>query len=96
MISPLDWLSNKATSPATRIISGIVSLGLVGSIFVGIIPKDYMTWAFGFLALHIVNQLYFAFTEFKIPICHRCGKVLKPKTITTYPKHICKIKNIQT
>lgn len=93
MVSPLDWITDKANSPATRIISGLVSLGLVASIFINIIPKEYVAYAFGFLAWHIINQLYFAFSEFKIPTCHRCNKRMIPVTTVTYPRHTCRLRS---
>lgn len=91
-MSVLSWLSSKADSPATRVISGIVSIGLVFSLAINIIPSTLTMWTLGFLAVHILNQLYFAFEEFTVHVCHRCGAVLKPITTTTYPNHTCKKK----
>lgn len=95
-----SWLLEQADSPATRVISGIVSLILLfflGLVIFGAIPvmiaPNVMMGVLSFLGLHLINQLYFAFKEFQIPVCHRCGTILKPKINITYQKHKCKKNN---
>ena len=85
-----SWLSDRASSPSIRVVSGLVSLILLTALAMGIIPKTFVLGAFSFLGIHLLNQLYYAFDEFKIRVCHKCGETLEPKTIITYPKHKCK------
>ena len=89
----LSWLADRANSPATRIVSGIVSLGVVGGLISGLTPKSLTLYLLSFLIFHLLNQLYFAVDELKIPVCHRCGKILHPTTVKKYPKHTCKKNN---
>jgi hypothetical protein len=100
-VDALSWLSTQANSPTTRVISGLVSLGLLFFISLGIlgvlpisIPTTLMFGALSFLGVHLLNQLYFSIETFKIHVCHKCGEILKPITVTTYPKHTCKKRDI--
>ncbi len=84
----LENLTGKKTAPASRITSSIVCLILAFSFIFHLVPDRFELPAFGFLAFHLINQLYAYFDDFKIHVCHRCGKALKPTT--TYKKHKCK------
>lgn len=92
MNKALNQIVVAANSRATRIISGFVGLALVGSLYIGVLPQVFVSGALTFLAMHIVNQLYFAIDGMFVPTCHRCGKMLHPRTIQVYPRHVCKLK----
>ncbi len=78
----------KDITPEAKITSALVSLIILGFLAFGPIPKKLIIYAFGFLAFHLINNIYVGFWELKIPTCSKCGQRLKFKKI--YEKHKCK------
>lgn len=62
----VDFLGKEMTTP-TKIISGIVSLIILVSLYliqwIPKVPKQAITIGYGWLAFHIINHLYVAISE---------------------------------
>jgi hypothetical protein len=74
---------------AARATSALISLLILASIFLKIVPEKLIMPAFGWLAVHLVSHIYLGISDNKIHVCHKCGETLKP--CISY-KHKCKKK----
>ena len=79
-----ESLVGKNTTPASKIMSAIVSAIVLSLIYFNLLSEKW----FLFIIFHLVNHAYVAITELKIYVCHKCNKNFETKKMLK--EHKCK------
>jgi hypothetical protein len=65
------------TTPAARVSSAIMSILILALIIFNIINDNFKSYAYTFIAFHLINNLLASIEDLKIPTCPQCSKQLE-------------------